>query len=83
MPEQVALMLNREAVPSSIDWNGRHYAVTDSPTRLDIDPIAMTHPLPGLVGWRFQGTDDRGQAYVFDIRRGPDGETWWLIHAYE
>lgn len=83
MPDRVALVLSARATPQAVNWHGRHFRVTDTPTRLDIDPVVMTHPLPTLVAWRFQGTSDDGQAYVFDIRLGSDGETWWLLHAYQ
>jgi hypothetical protein len=67
-------------VPYGLIWGGRHYRVTDTPTRLEDDMAALTHPLD-IVGWRFQGTDDAELSRMFDIRRRGDG--WELMRVYE
>jgi hypothetical protein len=41
--------------------------------------VPVEHPHP-LYGWRFQGTDDAGDSFVFDVYQGADG--WHVHHAY-
>ena len=67
-------------VPYGIVWDGRHYRVTDTPTRLEDEMSALTHPLD-LTGWRFQGTDDDEVSRMFDIAR--DGTEWHVIRTFE
>jgi hypothetical protein len=67
-------------VPYGLIWEGRHYRVTDTPTRLAADMLGMTHPLD-LVGWRFQGTDDDEVSRIFDIRRF--GDEWGVVRVYD
>ena len=66
-------------VPYGIVWNGRHYRVTDTPTRLEDEMGVLTHPL-NLTGWRFQGTDDDEVLRMFDIVR--DGTEWHVIRTF-
>ena len=66
-------------VPYGIVWNGRHYRVTDTPTRLEDAMGMLTHPL-NLMGWRFQVTDDDEVSRMFDIVR--DGTEWHVIRTF-
>ncbi|MEQ1736947.1 MAG: hypothetical protein ABL886_11170 [Rhodoglobus sp.] len=66
-------------VPYGLIWEGRHYRVTDTPTRLEDEMAVLTHPLD-IIGWRFQGTGDDEVSRMFDIRlRGAD---WELMRSY-
>ncbi len=76
---QIAVWLVNE-IPARAVHRGVRYRVTDTPTRLEDDMAALTHPLP-ITGWRFQGTDPSGRSLMFDVRR--DGERWALIRTYE
>lgn len=77
--DQIAVWLANN-IPSRIVFRGVRYRVTDTPTRLEDDLGAMTHPLP-ITGWRFQGTDPGGQSRMFDVRR--KGDSWLLIRVYD
>lgn len=68
------------AVPYGLVFEGRHYRVTDTPTRLEDEPVATTHPLP-VTGWRFQATDDDERARMFVIHSTGDG--WVVARVYE
>lgn len=70
--------------PARVVWRGVRYRVTDRPTPLRerVAAPGMTHPVEPQVGWRFQGTDDHGQSYVFDVRRDGD-QSWELTAVYE
>lgn len=39
--------------------------------------LEAPHP---LYGWRFQGTDDAGESYIFDVHKGEHG--WHVHHTY-
>jgi hypothetical protein len=67
-------------VPYGAIWAGRHYRVTDTPTRLEDDLAPLTHPL-ALTGWRFQGTDDDDLARMFDVVLR-DG-AWCVARVYD
>ncbi|MFH8251501.1 hypothetical protein ACH3VR_14105 [Microbacterium sp. B2969] len=68
-------------IPARMFYAGRRWRVTDMPTRLR-DSIwrAGSSGGGGLYGWRFQGTDEAGESYVFDVYRGEDD--WHVHHAY-
>ncbi len=71
-------------VPVRLVWRGQRFTVTDTPTPLG-DTVAapgMTHPLQVLWGWRFQGTNDRGESFVFDVRHATD-QAWELVAVYD
>jgi len=53
-------------LPERFVCGSTRYRVTDTPTRLEDELAALTHPLP-IAGWRFQGTDDDGQSHMFDV----------------
>ncbi len=38
-------------------------------------------PHTGLYGWRFQGTDESGRSFVFDVVKAEDG--WHVHRAYD
>ncbi len=69
-----------QSVPYGLVHEGRHYRVTDTPTRLEDESLGATHPLP-VVGWRFQASDDDDRARMFVIHRGDDG--WTLARVYD
>lgn len=70
-------------IPTRMVYAGRRWRITDTPTRLRHStwsvPLDGAHR--GLYGWRFQGTDDAGMTFVFDIYKGEDG--WHVHRAYE
>jgi hypothetical protein len=70
-----------QAVPYGLVFEGRHYRVTDTPTRLEDEVLGTTHPLP-VTGWRFQATDDDDRARMFVIHRRGDGG-WVLARVYD
>jgi hypothetical protein len=67
-----------DGVPVRMFYAGRRWRVSDMPTRLRESvwgaPLQGTH---NLYGWRFQATDDAGEAFVFDVYRDLDG---WHVH---
>ena len=68
-------------VPVRMVYAGRRWRVTDIPTRLrdsvwSVDPGTRR----GFYGWRFQGTNDAGESFVFDVYPAEDG--WHVHHAY-
>ncbi len=70
--------------PVRLVWRGQRFTVTDTPTPLR-DLVAgpgMTHPLEVQWGWRFQGTNDRGDSFVFDVRHAT-GQVWELVAVYD
>lgn len=68
-------------IPARMFFAGRRWRVSDTPTRLRQSVWAVSDvPTGGLYGWRFQATDEAGEAYVFDVFRGEDG--WHVHHAY-
>lgn len=79
--EREATLWMVDDIPVRMVYAGRRWRVTDSPTRLRQSiwevPLAERR---GLYGWRFQATDDSGDAFVFDVYRGEDG--WHVHHAY-
>ena len=54
--------------------------MTDTPTPLRSYVAApeLTHPLKLQWDWRFQGTNDRDEGFVFDVRIC-DGQAWELV----
>ena len=66
-------------VPVRLLWSGDQYRVSDTPTPLyGYIPEAPTHPLQPRLGWRFQGTNGRGETYIFDVHHRGRGE-WELV----
>lgn len=77
-------------IPARLVWEGRRYRVNDTPTRLNSDDLfestwhpAMTHPLPGWRGWRFQAVGEDHRSLVFDVREGSDGGRWQLLRTWD
>ncbi|MCU1416800.1 MAG: hypothetical protein JWP32_974 [Schumannella sp.] len=70
--------------PVRLVWRGQRFTVTDTPTpvRGYLGAPELTHPLEPLWGWRFQGTNDRGDSFVFDVRTGA-GHAWQLVAVYD
>ena len=71
-------------VPVRLVWRSRRFEVTDTPTPLRdyILVPELTHPLEPQYGWRFQGTDNLGETFIFDVRIG-DGHAWELVAIYD
>ncbi|MDQ1570139.1 MAG: hypothetical protein QOF79_813 [Actinomycetota bacterium] len=69
-------------VPVGFVWEGIHYRVTDSPTRLEIDDAIITHVDSVPSGWRFQGTNDRGDSRVFDVIFNERSREWHVLKTY-
>lgn len=67
-------------LPTRMFYAGRRWRVTDHPTRLREPIWAALETEGGLYGWRFQATDERGEAFVFDVFRASDG--WHVHRAY-
>ena len=80
--EHVATLWMVNDVPARMLYAGRRWRVTDTPTRLRHSSwtVPLDEPHRGLDGWRFQGTDDEGRSFVFDVYKGEDG--WHLHGAY-
>jgi hypothetical protein len=68
-----------EGTPARLVWCGRRWRITDTPTELTDFLYTITHP-PAFDGWRFQATNDDGEARVFDIVR--DGDGWAVLKVY-
>lgn len=68
-------------IPARMVFAGKRWRVTDMPTRLrdSVWSVPLDKPHP-LYGWRFQGTDDDGESYVFDVYKGEHG--WHVHHTY-
>ncbi|MDF2578785.1 MAG: hypothetical protein K0S49_364 [Microbacterium sp.] len=65
-------------IPVRMFFAGRRWRVTDTPTRFrDSIWAAVPGERRGLYGWRFQATDDAGEAVVFDVYKT---ETDWHVH---
>ena len=81
LADPVAVWLEN-GLPVRLVWRGKRYTVSDTPTpiRETTGFTGITHPTERLVGWRVQGTESGGDAYVFDVERiGPDS---WQLTAY-
>ncbi|MFJ2543028.1 hypothetical protein [Microbacterium sp. NPDC087589] len=69
-------------VPARMVFAGRRWAVTDTPTRLrDSIWSAPSGGHRGLYDWRFQGTDEDGTTFIFDVFKSVDG--WHVHRTYE
>ncbi|MBK4346643.1 hypothetical protein [Lacisediminihabitans changchengi] len=70
-------------IPERFVWDGRRYRVSDTPTALDVDYAAITHPPDQMpLGWRFQGTSDAGETRMFDVLFDESRQEWQLLHTY-
>lgn len=69
----------KDDVPERLVYAGRRWRVSDVPTRLrdSVWSAPATGPTRPLNGWRFQATDDTGEAMVFDVYKAQDG---WHVH---
>lgn len=80
--QRVAVWLDDAGAPVRIVLNDRRYRVTDHPTPLDGLVLGITHSPAVTLGWRFQATDEYGDAMVFDVKFQPAGGQWALIRSY-
>lgn len=64
-------------------WRSVRYRVTDTPTPLcdELDHPFLTHPHRRQIGWRFQGTPERGDSLMFDVLVVAEG--WRLLRAFD
>lgn len=81
--EQLTLWMTVDEVPSRMFYAGRRWRVSDTPTRL---PSSGRHTKCGDVaesvsGWRFQGTNEDGRSFVFDVY--PDVRGWHVHRVYD
>jgi hypothetical protein len=70
-------------VPARMVYAGRRWRVSDVPTPLPRAASCAPSTLPGSMsppGWRFQATDERNVAFVFDVYSSSDG--WHVHRAY-
>lgn len=81
--EHVATLWMVDDIPARMIYAGRRWRVTDTPTRLRHSSwtVPLDQPHRGLYGWRFQGTDDEGRSFVFDVYKAEDG--WHVHRCYE
>ena len=82
MTDPITLLLGDCGTPTGMTWHGTTYAVTDTPTRLDADPIFVTHAPACQFGWRFQGRPDGGDNRVFDVLFDRRLGRWLLVKIY-
>lgn len=91
--EAVTVWTTEEGIPTRLVWRTKRFRVTDTPT-VWADVCAWWRPfgdhhygvgsLPREIGgWRFQATDDRGEAHVFDVRHDNDRRTWQLVRIFD
>jgi hypothetical protein len=78
----VAIWTGAGGVPERIIWAGVRYRITDTPTPLEVDYAAITHPVMEPIGWRFQGTAESGESRMFDVLFSEAREEWLLMHTY-
>ena len=74
-----------DGMPVRLVWGSTRYRVTDTPTPL-FDEVAhplLTHPHQRQIGWRFQGTPDRGESRMFEVVRGSAPAEWVLLRVYD
>jgi len=78
----VIVWTGAQGIPEQFVWAGSRYSVTDTPTPLDVDYAAITHPGAMPLGWRFQGTSDSGDTRMFDVLYDISRGEWQLLHTY-
>lgn len=78
----VTVWTGASGIPERFVWAESRYTVTDTPTPLDIDYAAITHPESMPLGWRFQGTSDEGDTRIFDVLYDVVHGDWQLLHTY-
>ncbi len=65
-------------IPTRMVYAGTRWRVTDTPTRIrESIWTAPLEPHHGLYGWRFQGANDAGDSFVFDVYKAEEG---WHVH---
>ena len=78
----VTVWTDASGAPERFVWEGTRYRVSDTPTPLDLDHPALTHPLPVPRGWRFQGTSERGDSRIFDVQFNAARQEWRVLRTY-
>jgi len=79
----VTVWTGMQGIPERFVWDGKRYRVSDTPTALDVDYAAITHPPDEMpLGWRFQGTSDAGDTRMFDVLFDESRQEWQLLHTY-
>lgn len=81
--EAVAVWLDDRGVPERLVWNAERYRVSDEPTLVEVDWAAITHPPAVPPLWRFQGSSERGDTRVFDVRFDIQRGVWQLLRTYD
>jgi uncharacterized protein DUF6504 len=91
--EAIAVWTTDEGVPTRLVWRSTRYRVSDTPT-VWAEVCAWWRPfgehrytigsLPREIGgWRFQGTNDDGDAHVFDVRHDAVDRSWRLVRVFD
>jgi hypothetical protein len=78
----VTLWTNEQGVPERFVWEGERFRVTDTPTPVEFEIGLLTHFTVGPIGWRLQGTNERGDSLMFDIGQFAAGHEWHVIRTY-
>ncbi len=78
----VTVWTGEAGIPERFVWAGIRYRITDTPTPLDVDHGAITHPGSMPLGWRFQGTSGAGDTRMFDVLYDTSRREWQLLHTY-
>jgi len=78
----IALWTSERGVPERFVWEGERFRVTDTPTPLDFEIGLLTHFTVIPIGWRLQGTDERGESLMFDIAQVEAGREWHVVRTY-
>ncbi len=91
--ETVMVWTTEEGVPTRLVWRAQPFSVTDTPT-VWADVCAWWRPFEpneyavGTVprqigGWRFQGTSERGDSHIFDVRHNNERDRWELVRVFD
>lgn len=84
LTESIALWLSN-GVPARMVWRGERWRVSDTPTRLALEPEflppSITHPPRLISAWRFQASSNSGETHMFEARAV--GESWGLSRVYD
>lgn len=82
--ELVTVWTDGQGRPERLIVGGVRYRVSDTPTVLESSyDLAATHPVDVPAAWRFQGTDERGETLIFEVRPIASRNEWLLLKTYE
>ena len=78
----ITLWASERGVPERFVWEGKRFRVTDTPTPLEFEMGLLTHFTVVPMGWRMQGTDERGESLMFDIGQFTADRGWHVLRTY-